>query len=123
MVGGTVGYNWRAPGTPWVFGLPRGDVDWAGVNGGTTACGSGTTCETKSTWFGTARGRIGYAVDRLMPYFTGGAAFGNIQANRTGFAGNSDSSVSWTIGASTPRRPSSRTGAPSSSTSTPTSAT
>ena len=37
------------------------------------------TCETSNTWLGTARGRIGYAFDRFLPYFTGGAAFGDIK--------------------------------------------
>src|SRR3954466_13943501 len=27
MIGGTVGYNWQAMGSPWVFGL-EGDADW-----------------------------------------------------------------------------------------------
>src|SRR5947199_3542853 len=32
MVGGTVGYNWQALGSPWVFGL-EGDIDWANLKG------------------------------------------------------------------------------------------
>ena len=45
------------------------------------------------------RGRVGYAWDRWLPYVTGGVAFGDIEANRTGFAGNSDTNAGWTIGA------------------------
>jgi hypothetical protein len=33
-------------------------------------------------------GRVGYAADRVLFYFTGGAAFGNIQAGFTGFDNN-----------------------------------
>jgi len=96
MFGVTAGYNWQGAGSPWVFGL-EGDVDWSGVSG-SSACGA-TTCETKNTWFGTGRGRIGYAVDRVMPYLTGGLAFGNIQANRSGFGSASTTNAGWTIGA------------------------
>jgi outer membrane immunogenic protein len=94
MIGATAGYNWQGA-SPWVFGL-EGDIDWTGISG-STACAAGI-CETKNSWFGTARGRVGYAWDRIMPYITGGAAFGNIKANVTGFPGASDSRLGWTIG-------------------------
>ena len=45
---------------------------------------AGTSCETRNDWLGTARGRLGYAFDRFMPYVTGGAAFGNIKTNVAG---------------------------------------
>ena len=95
MIGGTAGYNWQAMGSPWVFGL-EGDVAWANIKD-TVTCG-GFTCETKNNWFGTARGRVGYSWDRWLPYFTGGLAFGDIDANRSGFAGSSDTNVGWTVG-------------------------
>ena len=94
MVGGTVGYNRHLGG--WVLGL-EGDIDWANFSD-SAAC-AGLNCQTKTNWFGTARGRIGYAFDRFMPYFTGGAAFGDIEARRTGFVGASDTNVGWTLGA------------------------
>ena len=74
MVGGTIGYNWQGMGSPWVFGL-EGDVDWSGVSDSTT-CGA-FTCQTKNTWFGTVRGRLGYAFDRTLVYGTGGFAYGS----------------------------------------------
>ena len=49
-----------------------------GSGNGSGAC-VGTTCETRNDWLGTARGRIGYAFDRFMPYVTGGAAFGDVK--------------------------------------------
>src|SRR5882762_6191261 len=85
MVGGTAGYNWQAAGSPWVFGL-EGDLDWTNIKD-SAVCG-GVTCQTKNNWFGTVRGRVGYAWDRFMPYVTAGAAFGDIEANRVGFVGN-----------------------------------
>jgi len=96
MVGGTVGYNWQGAGNPWVFGI-EGDIDWTGIKD-SGACGTAFSCQTKNDWLGTVRGRVGYAWDRFLPYFTGGVAFGNVDANRTAFAGSSDTNAGWTIG-------------------------
>ena len=96
MIGGTAGYNWQGAGSPWVFGL-EGDIDWTNIKD-STACG-GLNCQTKNNWFGTVRGRVGYAFDRFLPYFTGGLAVGDIEANRTGFIGSKDTNAGWTIGA------------------------
>ena len=95
MIGVTAGYNWQGA-SPMVFGL-EGDFDWSTVKG-SVAC-AGTTCETKNTWFGTVRGRVGYAFDRIMPYVTGGLAFGNIEAKPVALAGASSGNAGWTIGA------------------------
>ena len=95
MFGVTAGYNWQGVGSPWVFGL-EGDVDWAGIDD-SVACGA-VACQTKNNWFGTVRGRVGYSWDRFLPYVTGGVAFGDIEANRAGFAGASDTNAGWTIG-------------------------
>jgi outer membrane immunogenic protein len=81
-----------------VFGL-EGDIDWTNIRGSFTnlACPAG--CETRNSYFGTVRGRIGYAGwGNLLPYVTGGLAFGDIQANRAGFAGANDGHAGWTIG-------------------------
>jgi outer membrane immunogenic protein len=94
MIGLTAGYNWQG-GSPWVFGL-EGDINWTNFSA-SAACGA-VTCTTENNWLGTVRGRIGYSWDRFMPYVTGGAAFGDIDAKRTGFAGASDTNVGWTLG-------------------------
>jgi outer membrane immunogenic protein len=96
MIGGTAGYNWQGAGSPWVFGL-EGDIDWTNLKD-STACGA-LNCQTKNNWFGTVRGRVGYAFDRFLPYFTGGLAVGDIEANRTGFVGSTSTNAGWTIGA------------------------
>jgi outer membrane immunogenic protein len=95
MIGATAGYNWQGMGNPWVFGI-EGDLDWTDISD-RTAC-AGLTCSTRNDWLGTVRGRVGYSWDRFMPYFTGGVAFGNIKAHRTGLAGNEDTNAGWTIG-------------------------
>jgi outer membrane immunogenic protein len=48
---------------------------------------------------GSARGRVGFAFDRFLPYFTGGLALGDINANRPNFPGGSISNAGWTVGA------------------------
>jgi outer membrane immunogenic protein len=78
LFGLTVGYNWQAGS--FVYGL-EGDYAFS-MGKGDAACGLGS-CETKNSWLGTARGRIGYAFDRFLPYVTGGAAFGDIKASNT----------------------------------------
>ena len=95
LVGGTVGYNYQAG--PAVFGV-EGDIDWADINGATTTnCAAG--CKTSDNWLATARGRLGYAADRFMPYVTGGAAFGDIRASTPGFGTQSSDKAGWTLGA------------------------
>src|ERR1700686_1431174 len=79
LVGGTLGYNYQIGQV--VLGV-EGDLDWSNI-GGSTTCGV-TTCETRNHWLSTARGRLGYAVDRFMPYVTGGAAFGDIKTSVAG---------------------------------------
>jgi outer membrane immunogenic protein len=99
LAGGTVGYNWQSGAI--VYGL-EGDWDWQNVKD-SVACGGVFTCETKSSWLATFRGRVGYAFDRWLPYVTGGGAYGNVKAT-TSLAGVDVTSVSknqlgWTIGA------------------------
>jgi outer membrane immunogenic protein len=93
LVGGTIGYNWQMGHT--VFGL-EGDIDWSNLRG-STPCAA-TTCETRNDWLGTARGRIGYAFDRFMPFVSGGAAFGDIKNNIAGIGSASETKVGWTLG-------------------------
>jgi outer membrane immunogenic protein len=95
LVGGTAGYNFQFGG--WVFGI-EADVGWSNIKGSTATNCLGT-CQTSNDWLGTARGRVGYAFDRFLPYFTGGAAFGGIKTSVTGVGNFSDTGVGWTGGA------------------------
>ncbi len=100
LAGVTLGYNLQTGS--WVWGL-EGDIDYSWMKGstssGTGVCG-GIGCETKNTWFGTARGRLGYAGwDRWLPYVTGGAAFGNVKMNPNTGASESKTRLGWTLGA------------------------
>jgi outer membrane immunogenic protein len=93
LVGGTIGYNWQIGQA--VLGL-EGDMDWASIRGSSNC--AGLACDTRNDWLGTARGRLGYAFDRWMPYVTGGAAFGNIKSSLAGIDTDT-TKVGWTAGA------------------------
>jgi outer membrane immunogenic protein len=95
VVGGTAGYNMLFGAA--VLGI-EADIDWTDIHGRTTTnCPLG--CETKNTWLGTARARLGYAFDRFLPYFTGGGAFGDIRATAAPFAGTTKTQFGWALGA------------------------
>ncbi len=99
LIGVTAGYNYQT-GT-WVWGL-EGDIDYALIKGNATntaTCGAGS-CEVKNTWFGTARGRIGYAGwNNFLPYITGGGAFAGLKVEPSGGTSSTDTTIGWTAGA------------------------
>jgi outer membrane immunogenic protein len=97
--GGQIGYNVQTG--RWVFGL---ELDWqaSGEKGGATRSNAfvvqegdcpifctfsqgtaATQYEAKILWFGTARGRVGYAADGLLLYGTGGLAYGRVKVAGT----------------------------------------
>jgi outer membrane immunogenic protein len=79
FIGGQVGYNWQAMGSPWVFGVEL-DSAWADFGSTNTVAGSGVLVAVNSdaNYMGSLRGRVGYAVwDRTMLYATGGVAWLN----------------------------------------------
>jgi len=93
LFGGQLGYNVQAGHV--VFGV-EGDLQWANQHdtaGCGLACsiaggGGGVTfgsAEQRIKWFGTARGRLGWASDGWLFYVTGGAARGAIDAT-TGYS-------------------------------------
>jgi outer membrane immunogenic protein len=96
LVGGTLGYNWQ--NGPTVFGIET-DLSWSDIHGTRRSAVCPDGCETKTGWLGTTRGRLGYAIDRWMPFVSGGVAYGDIKGTVPGLAGNSDTSVGWTVGA------------------------
>ena len=99
LVGGTLGYNMQTGNFVW--GL-EGDIDLSTIKGSTTGgtgvC-AGAGCETRNRWFGTARGRIGYAFDRWLPYLTCGAAFGDIKMSPSTGLAETKTKIGWTAGA------------------------
>jgi outer membrane immunogenic protein len=99
LVGGDIGYNYQSG--VWVFGV-EADLSWADLSGSTFCANPTFRCGAKVDWFGTGRVRIGRAFDRLLPYVTGGFAYGDIvrlnSGNFTVFE-PSRTAFGWTIGA------------------------
>jgi len=102
LVGATLGYNFQSGN--FVFGL-EGDIDATWIDGSASGGGPGTVCsgpnncETKNSWLGTGRGRIGFAFDRFLPYLTGGGVFGNIKATPNVGGSVNKTQFGWTAGA------------------------
>lgn len=69
------GYNWQTG--PIVFGV---ETDFQGSSGSGDVTGNAGATRingtVKTPWFGTIRGRVGYAQDRWLFYVTGGGVYG-----------------------------------------------
>jgi outer membrane immunogenic protein len=85
--GGQVGYMWQAGAL--VFGV-EGDIDATRLRNTFTAVApvpapfaAGDTLAVKNDWQASARGRLGFAWDRVLIYGTGGGAWGNLKAAGT----------------------------------------
>ena len=103
--GGQVGCDYQFASS-WVVGI-QGMFDGASVSGSHLYSGSATeTLGTKTPWFGTFTGRIGYAfMPQTLLYFKGGAAwarndFSDVDpANAPPFSGQASATRSgWTTG-------------------------
>jgi outer membrane immunogenic protein len=83
--GGQVGFNYQlTPGSGFVIGL-EADLQYAKLGSNDVAYVIGSTpyydVGSSLDWFGTVRGRLGYAFDRVLVYGTAGFAFGGGSAN------------------------------------------
>jgi len=83
FVGGlTVGANWQSGA--FVYGV-EADVSYSDVDGDLLGPDTGfipcadAGCTADIEWFGTGRARLGYAIDNLMPFITGGFAVGRLE--------------------------------------------
>ncbi|THD72200.1 MAG: porin family protein [Bradyrhizobium sp.] len=85
------GYNWQSG--PWVFGV-EGDIE------ATAADDTFAPWKFSNPWFGTARGRVGYALNNILFYGTGGLAFGELRGETFGLS-ESHTTVGWTAGVGT----------------------
>jgi len=71
FAGGQIGYNWQ--NGAWLLGI-EADGDWADI-GGSSACNAGFVCSSKTDALASFRGRVGYAVQNVLFYGTGGAGY------------------------------------------------
>jgi len=111
--GGLLGYNYQVDRV--VLGIET-DFNYLGFSDSNTGGLSGEFSEytTRSSfdanWFGTIRGRLGYAFDNLLVYGTGGAAYGHMSADgkvtqnyagdiTTWKASTDTTNWGWTVGA------------------------
>src|SRR3954465_14760526 len=91
FVGGVQGgYNWQSG--PWVFGA-EADIQAPGAND------TFAPWKFSNPWFGTVRGRAGYAFNNVYLYGTGGLAFGELKRLPFGGISEPPSSLGWTLGA------------------------
>jgi outer membrane immunogenic protein len=106
--GGEIGYNLQFRSN-WVAGLeadissgPSGKFGPGNLGqpgGGHWGCSSGP-CQTDVSWYGTVRGRLGYAYGNALVYGTGGLAYGHVHSgidNTTDFQ-VTNTNVGWTAG-------------------------
>lgn len=94
MVGGTLGYNHQFGSI--VAGI-EGDYAFSNFKGSTLVNCAAPGCFTTIRSFGTVRGRLGYAIDRFMPYITGGLAMGDVRGSAGAVVGSSFR-TGWTVG-------------------------
>ena len=111
-LGGNIGYNWGSidnnptkpsgfaggvqagynfqNGTPWVFGI-EADIQ------ASAADDTFAPWKFSNPWFGTLRGRVGYAFNNVLFYGTGGLAFGELRGETFGVS-ESHTNAGWTVG-------------------------
>ena len=82
------GYNWQSG--PWVFGV-EGDIQATGADD------TFAPWKFSNPWFGTVRGRVGYAFNNILFYGTGGLAFGELRGETFGLS-ESHTNAGWTAG-------------------------
>jgi outer membrane immunogenic protein len=81
-------YNWQSG--PVVFGI-EGDLQANGAED------TFAPWKISNPWFGSVRGRIGYAINNVLFYGTGGLAFGGVRGETYGLS-ESHSTAGWTAG-------------------------
>jgi outer membrane immunogenic protein len=97
-LGGNVQYD------SFVLGV-EGDIAWSGASGSATCnAAPAYSCNADVNWLGTLRGRVGYAVDNVLLFATGGLAVaGGRGTISPTFPGTTsvfeDTYVGWTAGA------------------------
>lgn len=101
LFGAQLGYNFQFDRA--VFGV-EADISWANIGGSRNGAPFSLLINTpddgridvagrvatRLDWFGTVRGRFGYAFDRVMPYVTGGLAYGDIKTTVSATASQFD---------------------------------
>ncbi len=100
-----VGYNYQFTNNV-VLGVDA-DFAWTGADddGSPIVLGGAevASLDTELEWEGAVRARLGYAVDRFLPYVAGGVAFGRLHGEGFDLLGTSlgdadETNTGWTLG-------------------------
>lgn len=89
VAGVQAGYNFQ--NGPWVFGV-EGDIQATGADD------TFASWKFSNPWFGTLRGRAGYALNNILFYGTAGLAFGELRSETFGGLSESHTTAGWTAG-------------------------
>jgi outer membrane immunogenic protein len=102
-LGGQVGCNYQV--STWVFGI-QGDYSWTGAEGtAVDQAFADLTDRSKTDTLASVTGRIGYALDRWLPYVKAGGAWTHdkndmfVTATNAPFSAASETRGGWTAGA------------------------
>jgi outer membrane immunogenic protein len=112
-LGGNLGYEWGATsnnptnpsgfagGVEGGYNLQAGRIVLGGEADIQLSGASDTFAPWKfsNPWFGTLRGRAGWAIGNFLIYGTAGIAFGELEAQTFGLLSESHSNIGWTAGA------------------------
>ncbi|GGF52275.1 membrane protein [Azorhizobium oxalatiphilum] len=105
IAGGQIGYNFQFANNV-VLGLET-DIQWSGIESDVTSASAGsvTSLNNSLDYYGTVRARLGYAFDRVLPYVTGGFAYGKtkteaaaLDATGLSYLDGSETKTGWTVG-------------------------
>jgi outer membrane immunogenic protein len=110
LAGGQIGFNYQV--NSFVFGL-EADASWTNLKGSgsfNTADGfMNWAIQNRLDWFGTVRGRAGFAVNNILLYGTAGVAYGQTSADQvasvipcclvTAVSSVNENHIGWTAGA------------------------
>jgi len=101
FVGGIyTGYNFNV-GNNVILGTELDATSNFGKGNAKDMSGYSTYATTKTRWAGAARARVGYAMDRFLPYVAGGVAFAGIKdtlkTDDSGFKSDK-TRAGWTVG-------------------------
>ncbi|WP_271168060.1 outer membrane protein [Hansschlegelia plantiphila] len=91
VVGGYAGYDYQFDGSPVVVGIDT-DLNY------NTASDRNHTGKNELNWSGATRGKLGYAMDRVMVYGAGGVAYGDHKLKVSGAGSDSKTAVGYTVG-------------------------
>jgi outer membrane immunogenic protein len=108
ILGAQLGYNWQVGN--FVYGI-EGDIQYSSqerdVECTAIVCaGFDVKLTNKLPWFATARGRVGYGIERYLVYATGGLAYTQLSSTLSASAGGapigsiswSEARAAWTVG-------------------------